>query len=169
MLHLLVTQPILTEILIVDILRYWKSFVSSKSDICYSFVALVICPKFRSFAYTLWFHPFPPLSINTWRMRQDGRHFTYDIFNCIFLNEKVWILIKISLKFVPNGPISNIPPLGQMMACRRPGDKPSSEPIMVRLPTHICVILHQWKTFLPMYFHFILHLPGGHINIKMPY
>ena len=31
-----------------------------------------------------------------------------DIFNWIFLNEKVWILIKISLNFVPKGPIDNI-------------------------------------------------------------
>ena len=28
-----------------------------------------------------------------------------DIFKCIFLNEKFFILIKISLKFVPRGPI----------------------------------------------------------------
>ena len=30
------------------------------------------------------------------------------------------------------------------MACRRPGDKPLSEPIMVRLTTHICVTRPQW-------------------------
>ena len=30
------------------------------------------------------------------------------------------------------------------MAWRRPGDKPLSEPIMIRLPTHICVIRPQW-------------------------
>ena len=40
-----------------------------------------------------------------------GRHFTDDIFKCIFLNEKFRILIPISLKFVPEGPISNIPAL----------------------------------------------------------
>ena len=34
-----------------------------------------------------------------------------DIFKFIFLNEKVWILIKISLRFVPNGSIDNIPAL----------------------------------------------------------
>ena len=31
-----------------------------------------------------------------------------DIFKCIFLNEKIQILIKISLKFVPKGLIDNI-------------------------------------------------------------
>ena len=30
------------------------------------------------------------------------------------------------------------------MAWRRPGDKPLSEPIMVRLPTHICITRPQW-------------------------
>ena len=30
------------------------------------------------------------------------------------------------------------------MAWRRPGDKPLSEPMMVRLPTHICVTRPQW-------------------------
>ena len=31
----------------------------------------------------------------------NGRHFAGDIYKCIFLNENVWIPIKISLKFVP--------------------------------------------------------------------
>ena len=53
------------------------------------------------------------------------------------MNENVWISIKISLKFVPRGPISNIPALVQMMAWRRPGDKPLSEPVMVSLLTHV--------------------------------
>ena len=82
--------------------------------------------------------------INTLRPRQNGRHFTDDIFKCIFLNENVWIPIKISLKFVPQGPINNIPALVLIMAWRRPGDKPLSGPMMVRLPTHICVTRPQW-------------------------
>ena len=32
------------------------------------------------------------------------------------------------MKFVPKGPINNIPALVQIMAWRRPGDKPLSEP-----------------------------------------
>ena len=35
------------------------------------------------------------------------------------------------------GPINNIPPLVQITAWRRPGDKPLSEPTMVSLLTHI--------------------------------
>ena len=43
------------------------------------------------------------------RPRGNRRHFADDIFKCIFLNENVWISIEISLKFVPKGPINNIP------------------------------------------------------------
>ena len=82
--------------------------------------------------------------VNTLRPRQNGRHFADDISKCIFLNENAWILIKISLKFVPKGSINNIPALVQIMAWRRPGDKPLSEPMMVRIPTHICVTRPQW-------------------------
>ena len=82
--------------------------------------------------------------VNTLRPRQNGRHFADDTFKCIFLNENFWIPIKISVKFVPKGPINNILALVQIMAWRRPGDKPLSEPMMVRLTTHICVTRPQW-------------------------
>ena len=82
--------------------------------------------------------------INTLRLRQNGRHFPDDIFKRIFLNENVWISLRISLKFVPNGPINNIPALVQIMAWRRPGDKPLSESMMVSFPPHICVTRPQW-------------------------
>ena len=52
-----------------------------------------------------------PTYLNTLRLRQNGHHFADDIFKCIFLNEIVWISNKISLKFVPKGPINNIPAL----------------------------------------------------------
>ena len=81
---------------------------------------------------------------NTLRPRQNGCHFPDDIFKWIFLNENVWISINISRQFVLRGPINNIPTLVQVMAWRRPGDKPLSEPMMVRLPTHICVTRPQW-------------------------
>ena len=84
------------------------------------------------------------VSINTLIQRQNGCHFADDIFKCIFLNDNVWIPIKISLRFLPKGPINNIPALVQIMAWRRLGDKPLSEPMMVSLPTHICVTRPQW-------------------------
>ena len=64
--------------------------------------------------------------------RQYGRRFTNDVFKCLFLNEKFGILIQISLQFVPNGPINNIPALVQIMAWRLPGDKPLSEPMLTQ-------------------------------------
>ena len=78
------------------------------------------------------------------RPRQNGCYNTDDIFKCIFLKENVWIPTKISLKFVPEGPINNIPSLVQIMAWRRPGDKPLSEPMMVSSLMHICVTRPQW-------------------------
>ena len=81
---------------------------------------------------------------NTLRPRRNEQHFADDIFKRIFFNENVWISNKISLKFVPSGPINNIPALVQIMVWHRSGDKPLSEPMMVRLPTHICVTRPQW-------------------------
>ena len=89
-----------------------------------------------------WWH-----GVNTLRPRRNGRHFADDTFKRIFLNENVWIPIKISLKFVPKGPINNIPALVQIMAWRRPGDKPLSEPMMVILLTYISVTRPQWVKY----------------------
>ena len=58
------------------------------------------------------------------------------------------------LGFVPKGRINNIPSLVQIMAWRWPGDKPLSEPMMVRLPTHICVTRPQELSQLQFPFHF---------------
>ena len=83
-------------------------------------------------------------TLNTLRPRQNGRHFADDTFKRIFLNEHVRISIEISMKFVPRGLINNIRALVQIMAWRRPGNKPLSEPMIVRLPTHTCVARPQW-------------------------
>ena len=61
---------------------------------------------------------------NTLRPRQNCRHFTR-----IFLNENVWISLKISLKFVSWVRISNTPSLVQIIALCRSGDKPLPEPM----------------------------------------
>ena len=89
--------------------------------------------------------PTPSLysSINTLSPIQNGRYFPDAIFICIFLNENVIISNKISLKFVPKGSINNIPTLVQIIAWRRPGKKPLSESMTVRLSTHICVTRPQ--------------------------
>ena len=104
------------------------------SVLLYLWTAVIV----RTLTYIL------PDLLNTLRPRPNRRHFADDIFKRIFFNETVWSSIKISLKFVPKGPINNIPALVQIMAWRRPGDKPLSKPMMVRLPTHICVTRPQW-------------------------
>ena len=64
-------------------------------------------------------------SLNALRLRKNGRHFTDDTFKRISVNENIQISLKISLKYVPKGPINHIPTL-------------------VRFPTHICVTWTQW-------------------------
>ena len=61
-----------------------------------------------------------------------GRNLTDDVFKCIFINE-FCILIRISLNFVPKGPIDNKLTLVQVMAWRQTGDKPLSEPMLNQL------------------------------------
>ena len=46
------------------------------------------------------------------------------IFKCIVEIEQFNISIRISLQFVPKGPIGNKPALVQVMAWRQTGDKP---------------------------------------------
>ena len=82
--------------------------------------------------------------VNTLEPRQNGRYSPDHIFKWIFFNEIIWISIKISLKSVPRGPINNMPALVQIMAWRRPGDKPLSEPLMIILLTYIWVTRPEW-------------------------
>ena len=81
---------------------------------------------------------------NSLRPRQNGRHLPDDIFKCVFLNENLWISLYISLKFAHEVWIDNSSALVLIMAWRRLGDKPLSEPMMVNLPTHISVTRPQW-------------------------
>ena len=86
-------------------------------------------------------------AVNTLRPKQNRRYFADDIFSCIFLNENIWISLKISRKFVSEVRINNIPALVQIMAWRRSVDKPLSGTMMVSLLTHICVTRPQWVKY----------------------
>ena len=71
------------------------------------------------------------------------------IFQTTFSNAFSWMQmyefrLTISPKFVPEGPINNIPALVQIMTWCRQGDRPLSEPMLVRLSTHGCVTRPQW-------------------------
>ena len=85
---------------------------------------------------------YPQLVLTHWG--RNVRLFADDIFKRIFLNENIKISIKISLQFVPMGPINIILALVQIMAWRRSGGKPLSEPMIVSLLTHICVTRPRW-------------------------
>ena len=88
-------------------------------------------------------------SLNTLRPTQNGRHFSDDIFKCIFFNENVSIVIKISRKFVPNVLVNHIPILALIVAWHRPGDKQLYEPMMVSWLTHICPTRPHWVNSIP--------------------
>ena len=66
---------------------------------------------------------------NTLRPRQNGRHFADTVYNCIFVYEIIWISNKASLKYFL-GLTDNISALVQIMAWRRPGDKPLPVPML---------------------------------------
>ena len=62
---------------------------------------------------------------------QNGRHFA-DFFEHIFLNEYMKILIQISLKFLPKGPINNDSTLVEVMEWYQIGDKPLPKPLLTQ-------------------------------------
>ena len=61
-------------------------------------------------------------------------------FQMHFLEWKCMIFDKISMDFVGQGSINNIPALVQIMAWHRLGDKPLSEPMMISLLTHMIYV-----------------------------
>ena len=106
----------------------------------------LVAPKVVTIKPTMWhrsWKPSVPVSI-----MGSGQNFPDDIFWWIFLNENVCISIKISFKFVITGPVNNIPALVQIIAWRRPGDKPVSESMMVSLLTHTFAIRPRWVNIM---------------------
>ena len=88
------------------------------------------------------------LVIRDWQDRQGGSWhieaktkwppFSRRHFQIHFLE---WKCMNVDWKFTEISPINNIPALVQIMAWRWPGDKPLSEPMLVSLLRHTCVIL----------------------------
>ena len=85
------------------LLRIW---VCLHCMICTMYIVFII-HAYWEWLSGLWYCTF----FNSSPPGQNGRHFTDEIFRCILVNEIFCILIKISLKFVPNGPINNNPAL----------------------------------------------------------
>ena len=128
------------------VLSYMQNYITIIHWLFYSFHLGLKMTKIQHLSVHVYF--------NTLRLKQNGRHFPDVIFQWIFLNENIWIPIAISLKFVPKGSINNIPALVQIMAWRRPGNKPLPELMMVNLLTHICVTRPQWVNACPLKIHY---------------
>ena len=102
-----------------------------------------------------------PRWVNTLRPRQNCCHFANDIFKCIFLSENVWISFKISLKYVPNVWINNIPAMVQKMApSRRQAIIWTNIAMMVSLLIHICITRSQWVSHQGWATHICISKPG---------
>ena len=65
--------------------------------------------------------------------------------NAFIRIKKAVLAIKIPLTFVPKGPTNNNPASVQIMAGRRLGDKPLSEPMMTRFTDAYQVSIHHYK------------------------
>ena len=90
------------------------------------------------FCFVVVYCPFAlPISLNSLRPSQHGRRVAYGICKRISMTESVWISIKFLIETCFKGQINNIPSLVQIRAWHRPGEKPLSEPMVVRLPMHI--------------------------------
>ena len=75
--------------------------------------------------------------LNMLRPRKND-YFPDNIFKCSSWMKMYQFRLKFH-KFVPKGPINNIPTLGEMMAWLWPGNKPLSETMMVWLLMKICI------------------------------
>ena len=85
---------------------------------------------------------------NTLKPRKKWTPFRRPHFQAHWHEWKCMNLDKISWKFALRGPINDIQASVHIMAWRRPGDKLLSEPMMISLPTQICVTWPQWITEL---------------------
>ena len=82
-----------------------------------------------------------PQRVNSSRPEPSGRHFADDIFKYILLNEKLSILSKISLIFLPEDPHPRQESvLFQVMAWHQIGIKPLFKPMMTQ--THVAICHH---------------------------
>ena len=105
-------------------------------------------------------------NINTLRPRQNGCHFAENISKCVFLNENIWISINISLKFVPKGPIKNIPALVRIMACRLASIIWTNAGIfLISLLTHSWLTRPQWVNAFRIRRYYFNLIPISNINM----
>ena len=112
-------------------------------DNLFSWIKIVV------FRFQFCWNLFPRVQLTHWGRDKMDAILQTTSSSAFFFNENVWIQIQISMKFVPKGPVNNIPALVQIMAWRRPGHKPLSEQMMIRIPSHIRVTRPQWVNNKP--------------------
>ena len=110
-------------------------------------------------------------SLNTLRPRQNGRRFADDT-----LDENLELRLRFHWSFFPKGPINNNPALVQIMAWRRSGDKPLSEPMMVYWCIYASLGLNElmsygvcgmiWNKCIPYCIFWACGIFSGHIHFK---
>ena len=98
-----------------NIIQYgqrWRLFTFQYTKSCYRFVWYKFSTNFNYKSFAIW-KCFISQSLsesyhfNTLRPIQNGRCFADDTFKRVFMNKKLCILIRISMKFVFKGPIDN--------------------------------------------------------------
>ena len=132
---LLGKKPLLDSILTLLTTAPSETKFQSKHTFSVKKMHLNMSEEWRPFCSGLnMLNPPSPLNmhVNSSPPGQNGCHFADNIFQCIFMNEKFWILIQISLKFVLKGQIDNEAALVKAMAWRRTGDKPLPEPMLIQ-------------------------------------
>ena len=107
---------------ILNLVGLWLNFVASIkiTPIFLTDASLQLCFNFhiRNF-------------LTQWGWVKNCRHFADGIFRCISLTENFWVLNKVSLDYVPRGPIANMRALVQIMAWHLTGNKALSETMLV--------------------------------------
>ena len=104
------------------------------------------------FCHLLALHPQPyvlTVTLTHW-VRKKWPPFSRRHLKCIFLNENVWVSIKILLKVAPTGPFIHIPALVQILAWRRPGDKALTDPMLVCALTYVFLQIPTIKSCPPL-------------------
>ena len=116
-------------------LRLKLSHVSKRGLSSIQYVSRIIIPAIRTLLWLLWFSYWR--FFNTLKPRQIDHYFQTTFSNAFSWMKMYKFRLRFHWSFFPKGPIKNMPVLVQIMASRRPSDKPLSEPMMVNLLTTI--------------------------------
>ena len=114
------------------------------------------------------------MRFNSSPLGKNDRHFQDDIYKCIFMNEKFWILIRIC-----SCPIKNILVLAQIIAWRRSGANHYLNLCWPSSLTHICstriwvnyykVVFQPYPPSSPSYLTNQSPITKGNLKITLPH